>query len=99
LSEPVHEPLHLTSPVHDPAQHQDETHNQNKADRPKGRDAGEGRLEPLKRTHPHPQAEHQGSDEKAEAELQAKSIEAQHEAEDDENFNQGWNGLNLLLNQ
>jgi len=89
----------LTRTVHDPAQHQDEPNDQNKAHGPKGRKAGEGRLKPLKRTHPHPQAEDQGSDEKAEAELQAKSVEAQHEAEDDENFKQGWNGLNLPLNQ
>jgi len=51
----------------------------------------------MKRAHSHPQGEHHGADEQAEAELQPEPVEAQNNAENDENFKKGWNGRILLV--
>jgi len=59
--------------------------------------AQQSRLQPLKRGHPHPEAENQSSDEKTEAELHSISRETQHKAEDNEGFKECGNSQDLRL--
>jgi hypothetical protein len=41
----------------------------------------------------HPESECQGPGKKGQAQVEAQPVEEQNQAEDDENFEQDWNGL------